>query len=330
MGLLSHIRRIDIELHSFCNRTCEWCPNKTYLRNKQVKMSDETYHKILNELNEFGFAPVRKIISKTTTESKLDFFRTYTKDQPIVSFLGYMESMSDIKLLKKRVLEAKHKLPPYVELFANTNGDYISKDNLDGLHLTTLNIMDYDCKGKDFWRKKLEDSGCLIIEDNNIQTTGVMAIHKHVNLIRVAVNWTQSSRLENRAGALTKDDEIIKFMSWENDAGKRIVPCPEPTYYLNITYDGNVMPCCHIRSDIPIHQEFILGNVENNTLAEIYYSDKAEQFRSSLTKENGEYPSTCINCQKIRKDVCSGAPNGFDYLGPRYQGNKINESVQFL
>jgi len=120
-------------------------------------------------------------------------------------------------------------------------------------------------------------------------------------------------------------DESLRELKWKNNREKRIVPCPEPTYFINITYDGYVMPCCHLRADIPEHQEFILGNVKDDTLEDIYYSDKAKKFRERLTVENGDYPEPCKYCQKIRGLKCSKAPNGFDWLGKRYQGNKINE-----
>ena len=46
--MLSHIRRVDIEFHSYCNRLCEWCPNKTLRRDfDDIEMQDELYTKIL-------------------------------------------------------------------------------------------------------------------------------------------------------------------------------------------------------------------------------------------------------------------------------------------
>jgi radical SAM protein with 4Fe4S-binding SPASM domain len=331
MDELRHIRRVDIELHSFCNRTCDWCPNKTYLRNKQTIMEDWLFTKILKELNEFGFGQDRQFANRRTnlTSNKL-YYRNFTENQPVVSFLGYMEPMSDIKLLKRRVKEASDTLNNFVELVSNTSGDYISKKNLEGLLLTTLNVMDYDCKGKDYWQNKLKESGCLIVEDDNIDYNGVLALHKTIGNIRVQTDWPKKWLIENRAGVLSKEEPALIKMNWKNNSEERKVPCVEPTYFINITYDGNVMPCCHLRSDIPMHQDYILGNLKEQTLKEIFYSEKAKAFRERLSKENGDYPETCKNCQKIRNDVCTGGPNGFDYIGQRYSNNTINENVFFI
>ena len=163
MTSLKHIRRVDIETQSFCNRTCDWCPNKDYLRDKSIVLDDFYYTKILNELNQFGFASDRKFPIIPTNLDANNFNGDFYRDQPTVSFMGFQEPMADIKLLKRRVLEAKETLPAYVVLSTNTNGDYFTKKNLDGLFLTVLNVMDYDCKGKDYWIKVLEDNDCIAI-----------------------------------------------------------------------------------------------------------------------------------------------------------------------
>lgn len=330
MGSLSHIRRVDIELQSFCNRTCDWCPNKDYLRNKSVALDDVYYTKILNELNQFGFAPDRKFPTVATNLDMVSFNGDFARGQPTVSFMGFQEPMADIKLLKRRVIEAKETLPSYVVLSTNTNGDYFTKKNLDGLFLTTLNVMDYDCKGKDYWIKTLEENDCMVIDDPGKQYQGLLAVHKSINLIKVVYDWPKQALLENRAGVLSKDEQPLKMIRWKNDSNKRVVPCPEPSYYINITFDGSVMPCCHIRSDIPIHKDYILGNVKENTLEEILNSPKAIEFRQRLTVENGDYPDPCKYCQKIRSNICTGAPNGFNYIGKRYMENKVNENVRFI
>ena len=312
--MFEHIRRVDIELHSFCNRTCEWCPNKTYLRNKQVRMEDWVFEKIIQELKMFGFGSQKRFWDHDANGYNYD--RMFSNDQPILSFLGYMEPMADMKNFRTKVNYAVEHLPNHVEFLSHTNGDYLKKENLEDLHLTTLGIMDYDSLGKEYWIDKLTELGCLVMEDELLDDHGfVLAMHKTINNIRVTTNWTENIEIENRAGVLKKDEEVIKMLGWRNDAEKRTSPCAEPTYFMNITYDGNVMPCCHMRSDIPMHEDYILGNVKENTLQEIYYSEKAEKFREKLTVPMGDYPEPCKNCQKHRSGTFTDAPNGFKYYG---------------
>jgi radical SAM protein with 4Fe4S-binding SPASM domain len=53
----------------------------------------------------------------------------------------------------------------------------------------------------------------------------------------------------------------------------------EPTYFIGIDYNGNAMPCCNMRSDYDEHQPFILGNIAEQSLEEIYNSNKAAAIR---------------------------------------------------
>ena len=327
-----HIRRIDIELHSFCNRTCEWCPNKTYLRNKQVRMEDWLFEKIIKELKEAKFGVHRRFWGKQNTAEPngIDYQRKFTNDQPVLSFLGYMEPMADMKNFRSKLKYAIEHLPKHIEFLSHTNGDYLKKENLEDLPLTTLGIMDYDNMGSKYWAEKLTELGCLVMDSDQLDPdTAVLALHKSINNIRVVSNWTENVQIENRAGVLGKDEEVIKMLGWRNDAEKRVVPCAEPTYFMNITYDGYVMPCCHMRADIPEHKDYILGNVKDQSLLEIYFSEKAKDFREKLSVENGDYPDPCKNCQKHRSGTFADAPNGFEYLGARYRDNKIHEEVKF-
>lgn len=326
---LRHIRRVDIETHSNCNRSCNWCVQNQYnFRNK--RMDNELFEKIIDELKEFKFG-IEPIFINRTPENFMQastYYRDFTKNQPKVSFTGLSEPLMFPDDIKSKVEIAWDKLPSHTELVLNTNGDLLTKESIEGLLVTTLNVMDYDCKGEDYWTKKVEEAGGIIIDTKELNFQGVLAAHTSCGMIRVNLNWPKEWELENRAGAL-EPDEITEGMKWVNDLEERAVPCPEPTYYINICSDGSVMPCCHMSSHIDKHKDYILGNIRDNTLLEIYNSDKAVMIRKSLMIEEGMYPEPCRNCQKIRGGLLTKAPNGFDYVGERYRGNKINTQFYF-
>lgn len=47
---------IEIELFSFCNRTCWFCPNSVIdRRSKNIEMSEKTYLSILEQLRDIEF-----------------------------------------------------------------------------------------------------------------------------------------------------------------------------------------------------------------------------------------------------------------------------------
>lgn len=291
--MFSQIKRVDIEFHSHCNRTCAWCPNKTLDRKSQdIEMQDDMYSKILDELinNNFGAG-----FNKMSFSNPID----RRDSETLFCFLGNQEPFTSPILFKRRVREAYEKLPTHVKLIANSNGDFLSIENLDELYLTNLEIMDYDCKGKEYWENKLNESGVLVVDyDKEMQI--LTGVHRHVGSVRVRLNWPQTWQLEDKGGFFKQGD--LPDMHWTNNMDKRTIVCYESAINLTIAYDGSIMPCCHMRPDNINHKDFIMGNLNNNSLVEIYSSKKFIDFKKNLLDEINAFPSPCRYCQKSRPE----------------------------
>lgn len=288
--LLSNIQRIDIEFHSKCNRFCDWCPNKFIDRHSEDRFLDlKVFKKLIEDLYNNGFGTKQ--------------YRNNAKEEAIISFLGYQEPLLQSNKLKEYISIVKEIFyDRNIVLLTNTNGDYFKEECLNNLvNLSILNVMDYDCKGREYWEKKLKENKCVIIKSSE---TMLYAIHKNINLIQVSLNWTQNHLLENRGGTF-KPEDLSSEYKWLNECKQRDYPCVEPSYYINVYHDGNVTPCCHIRPDNEKHKKFILGNIYDTSIVDIFYGEKASQFRKIMTSTNYlNYFDTCKNCQKSRKYKC--------------------------
>ena len=284
--MLSHLKRVEIELQNFCNRKCSWCPNREISRDYE-EMPEETFLRIIRELTEGNFQYKE---TKTSTN--------------YVSFNRFCEPMFNIDLLKKRLNQAIE-INPDIQYLANTNGDFLTLESLNGLHLDKLNIMDYDCKGFDYWVNKFKELMIMpvVVDKENNKLVG---IHKSVGKVNCEVNWSLNAQLENRAGFLAEDVYFEKDgkkipMEWRNNKQQRCISCIEPLYYSSIDWNGNVVLCCHYRSDIDDHKDMILGNVNDNTLTEILNGEKATYFKELLSSDDYDnYPEGCKYCQKLR------------------------------
>lgn len=260
--MLNEVRCIEVELFSYCNRKCKWCPNKDIDRNKYIEMSKETYMKLIQDLRRVGY-------------------------KGVITYSRYNEPMSNINLLKERVRQTKE-IIPNVKLVTNTNGDYLSRDNLNGLLIDELTIMDYDNKGMNACREKLLRCGVNIIKEFYPFIYGEYENMK----ILYYVDWSKHALLEDRGGYL---DENIR-LRWKNGKKLRDRPCYEPIHFIAIDYNGNVMPCCHMRSDIKFHREYILGNINNESIIDIYNNNKAVNIRKNIS--SGVLYKPCKYCQK--------------------------------
>lgn len=289
--MFEHIRKIDIEIHSYCNRRCPWCPNNTFIRDgEDIEMTDEMYSKIIDELceNHFGFQKDPYTTPLTRKES-----------HSVFGFLGNQEVFTSPQLFKRRVKEAYDKFPTNVRLIANSNGDFLSIENLDELMLTTLDIMDYDCKGMEYWCDKLTQLGIMVIE-RDINNDIIIGAHRYVGNVKVRCNWPKHWSLEDKGGFFEVGD--LSNMNWKNNHEKRNMVCFDPSVNLTINYNGDVMPCCHIRTDNPNHKDFIMGNINDKSLKEIYMNPKYIEFRKKLLGNSANYPIPCQYCQKTRPE----------------------------
>ena len=103
------VNRVEIEISSFCNRVCSYCPNSFIDRRAlREKMSDELFSSIIGQLAEIDW-------------------------NGILTFHRYNEPMSDRDYLISRMREARTKLPR-AALTIFTNGDYLNEDYLRELY----------------------------------------------------------------------------------------------------------------------------------------------------------------------------------------------------
>lgn len=280
--MLSGLKRLDIELHSQCNRSCEWCPNKEYKRDFYTELPEDDYLKLLKDLKDNNF------------------------QDAIVAFHLFNEPMLNIELLKKRVLQAKEILPPSVKLIANTNGDFLSKENIKGLFLDILYVNDYDGESIENIMQRVRE--CNITIKSIYYGYKISAFSEDIPSIIYRVKWPMTSGmkgLEDRGGFFKPEDKIYfkgVELRWRNKHKERIIPCPSPSTYIAIGYNGNIYPCGHFNVLDPDQQIHLMGNINNESLSQVYHSEKFADFRKLLASDNyNNYPEMCKFCQKYCK-----------------------------
>jgi hypothetical protein len=60
----------------------------------------------------------------------------------------------------------------------------------------------------------------------------------------------------------------------------RTSPCLSPFYHLYIDFNGSVMPCCNLRSDVPTHADAVVGHLGHTTdLFRVYAGEALASWR---------------------------------------------------
>lgn len=259
------LRLVEIELHSYCNRQCNWCANRDIDRHSTASlMDDETLDALLVDLKRMNY-------------------------KGYISFSRYNElfaSFYPLQLTKifNKILKIRNALPECT-IVCNTNGDFLTTNNFFTVvqsYIDELTIMNYDnlSEAQCFERlKKLTGTDGSQIKKVN---KGLYLEFGNMKVLYVVEwkNWNIADR-----------GQSLKEYSLDEPLTK---PCLEPEYFIGVNYDGTISPCCNIRNDISEHQKYILGNIKNISLKEMLESSILDKFKRKALSRHG-ICSTCSN-----------------------------------
>lgn len=259
------VKLIEIEVASFCNRKCWFCPNAFIDRKSQnIRLNESVYQKIISDLK------------------SIDYSET-------LNFHRFNEPLADKDLILKRVKEARIALPK-ATLGIFTNGDYLDRDYLNDLRevgVSFILMSYYFGKSEEFEPKKIKpafDKMALKLGlkykqiQNDNEQYAIKFIYDGLDFTYRA--WNPRTIGGNRAGSI--DDNRITQI-------KRTFPCFYPLRDIYIDYNGLVMPCCNMRSDVKSHKDFILGDVKQSDIFSLFMNENFIKIRKDLMSDNIPY-----------------------------------------
>ena len=205
-----------------------------------------------NHVNEFiSFLLIEKLGSEL---SHLNF-------ENRILFSGFVEPLLDKKLYEKIKLLKNYLPKSKIEI--NTNGDVLNKKRLIKLFengLDVLLISVYDSKeDADKFEKLCINSG--LNENQYVIRHRYYSEEKDFGIT-----------LSNRAGMMNNADFSIKSLNEPLNS-----PCYYPSYTFFLDYQGDVLMCPHDWG-----KKLILGNLNEKSFSEIWYSKKALMIRKKL------------------------------------------------
>jgi MoaA/NifB/PqqE/SkfB family radical SAM enzyme len=267
------VTNIEIEIGTYCNRRCSFCPNSFIDRIAEKRLMDDAlFETIVSQLGNMRW------------RGTLRFHR-------------YNEPLADRDYLLRR-LAACRALAPHVSVLIQTNGDYLDRLYLEAIH-------DAGCRNI-FCTAYLKEgvpycdaTAVATIEDRlrrlqlpfefvSVQP-GIQAVarasFRDMTLIMRAFNFQASA--SNRGGLLAMNADVV-----------RVQPCLRPFDELQIECDGTLMPCCELRSDHPDHRACRVGKLRpGDSLIEAWSSAAYRAWRKALFSfEPKQQPcTTCGN-----------------------------------
>ena len=192
----------------------------------------------------------------------------------ILIYAGFSEPLLNKKIYHN-ISVARSYLPNgIIEL--TTNGDALNKERLQKLFesgLSRILISVYDGK---------ED------EERYIKLCNSTGLKENQFLVRnryLPAEQSYGLNLSNRGGMLK--DAVHSIKPLEKSLSR---PCYYPSYHFFVDYNGDVLMCCHDWG-----KKYILGNLNKQSLYDIWTSQLVKISRKSLVKGNRNF-SPCYVC----------------------------------
>jgi hypothetical protein len=259
------LQSIEIEIHSFCNRTCSFCTNSIIdRRHNRVVMDPALYSKIIDDL------------------AQIDY-------EGSVGYSRYIEPTSDRPLFLERLRETRAKLPK-AKLQTFTNGDYLTAEYIEALRdagLNSLIMMVYLPNGKE--RTDANYLNAMVSRlfnlalpwefvQRNLAVINVPGIEVFCRFEDFETSGT------NRGGALQSGQVI-----------ERESPCVVPFRGIYIDNNGSMMPCCDIRSDYENHKNCVAYVLTpENSIFEGYANSALVEWRRHIIRFGTKhFPCNC-------------------------------------
>ena len=268
---------VHLEISNFCNRQCVYCPNSRIASRHEKKqfLAEEYFLKCINELKQINYCE-------------------------FVEFNGFNEPLENRKIFLERASQLKATLPES-KLVINSNGDFLSPEYLNAiaavgvdmllitLHLNSLelNISSEERCGKagKFFNRfpEIEFKNCPEINMYKAHVGSMLIFLRVANFI----------------------DEGHNFGGSVKNVVKRELPCFVPVKHVYVDYSGRVCLCCSTNLDIPELANFVIGQISEASLYDLYSSTKAQALREGLVMMTGDIPVCCRLCDAQESYVCN-------------------------
>lgn len=246
---------ISIEINSFCNKKCFFCPNSKYnLRSKNNKMPLDLITKIFKNLRILNYSGK-------------------------ISFHFYNEPLSDERL--PDIISLCRKIVPRACINFATNSDLIENSeqiyNLFRRGLNQLQLNIYSNKERRLEIQNLIDRVAEVnlgnVDVNSGPRKWIYRIDSKFDQLEI-INTGKIGKFKfcNRSGLLK---------SFTNQKLPINKVCTRPFRMMQINYKGNVLICCN-----DYLEKVICGNVRINSLEEIWYNEIFNRYRKSLLNKD--------------------------------------------
>jgi hypothetical protein len=267
-----HVKIINLETFSYCNRNCSYCPVSLLPNKKHTYLKESHFNLIVQNLKEINYSNT-------------------------ISLNLYNEPLSDDSIYNT-IKELRDALP-LATIFFNSNGDYLTNKVLSKLSLLgvnsihiTLHNLPKEIYSDTMSLKKIHKFYTKLDRNYTIDAkkeNQYIRTSFKVNNLFVSVETTNYDDFgESRAGSIENLVDTTKKRDW---------PCARPYREFTLFSDGHAYPCCQIYAPLDEYKNSMGSLEECDSIFDLYSSKEMVELRHHLF-DYGIKISPCANCSE--------------------------------
>lgn len=277
--MLDYPKIIEVQFHNKCNSNCLICPYKDMNYNYE-KMSKELFEKFLSEID----------------ENKLKRIIPYLNNEPFLS----TDFINMVKMIRNKFKKIEIEISSNVSMIKEIDIVEMSKLNITELRLSvfgyeksTYNKM-MPCLNYEKTFEKLQMISS-VMKDSNTIISIVMIDNGEINeqeFIDMKCLCDKLGFKFERWGFLDRSDNVTYKSN--NIYNENVSSCEQnrPLERMHILSNGRVIFCCQDWS-----HSLVVGNINNNTISEVWNSETFINARKSLYDKEKDSPMICKKCK---------------------------------
>ncbi|MCP4099447.1 MAG: radical SAM/SPASM domain-containing protein [Planctomycetaceae bacterium] len=264
---------VEVETSRYCNRMCEWCPNGLLKNRKQRDLlAWRLFEKVLVDLASHNYSGW-------------------------LAFHNYNEPLANPRIISELIYA--NEVLPRAKKAIYTNGDKLSSalySDLLNAEVGQIRVTLYPNEGEEQSAneerlyKWLERKKFLATRTWELATVrqglGLISRGK-VEMIIISPNI---DGYYDRGG-------VIPWLSTK----AREARCFLTSNSLSVDYLGDIKMCCNVVTGQQGHGQYVLGNVKDLDLIEVWNSPRFEEYRRLHLQANWSATPICITCKQQLK-----------------------------
>ena len=286
--------RLWIEPTNHCNLQCVMCPNKELNEEEKGYMDFILFKKIIDEASTFAIDVNLQHRGESLLHPEIIQMTIYAREKNLITKLHTNGTLLDEEM-SNRIIESG--LDYLTFSFDGTDKDTYESIRVKGnFEETTSNIIRFLRIKQERKSKRPFTTLELINFPTSNQKNTFLKRKDFLNRFnRLHLNKVKIKKMHNWAGRIPKNQSLKTFS-----------PCTFPWYASVIFWDGSVLPCPQ-----DFFGSYVLGNVQNSSLAEIWNNGKMMSLRTNMGRREISDLKTCKDCDRLRRKRFLGVPKEY-------------------